>query len=50
MAVTNRTNLGGEAPPIDWYNQVLCGDCVELMQRMPADFVDCVITSPPYRG
>ena len=42
-------SLGGEAL-IDWYNQVLCGDCVDLMRRMPADFVDCVVTSPPYRS
>jgi len=32
----------------NWFNQVHCGDCVELMNKMPADCVDLVVTSPPY--
>lgn len=31
-------------------NQVLIGDTRELLDRLPADNVDCVITSPPYLG
>ena len=31
-----------------WINQVHCGDCVELMNRMPVNSVDLVVTSPPY--
>ena len=32
----------------DWHNQILCGDCVDLMKQMPDASVDAVITSPPY--
>jgi len=31
-------------------NQILCGDCVEVMQTWPADSIDLVVTSPPYWG
>lgn len=31
-----------------WLNKVHCGDCVELMNRMPVGSVDLVVTSPPY--
>ena len=29
-----------------WF--VLQGDCTETLQKLPASFVDCVVTSPPY--
>jgi adenine-specific DNA-methyltransferase len=29
-------------------NQILCGDCVQVMQGMPAQSVDLVVTDPPY--
>jgi adenine-specific DNA-methyltransferase len=29
-------------------NQVICGDCVQIMQKMPTECVDLVITDPPY--
>ena len=28
--------------------KVICGDCLDIMARMPADSVDLVVTSPPY--
>ena len=31
-----------------WLNDVHCGDAVELMGKMPADSVGCIVTSPPY--
>jgi modification methylase len=31
-----------------WLNQVHCGNCVELMKKMPAGSVDLIVTSPPY--
>ena len=35
--------------PMDsWLNRIHQGDCVELMDRMPAESVDLVVTSPPY--
>ena len=29
-------------------NQVLCGDCAEVMQAWPAESIDCIVTDPPY--
>jgi DNA modification methylase len=29
-------------------NQIICGDALEVLKKMPSDFVDCIITSPPY--
>jgi len=29
-------------------NKIICGDAVEVMQAMPSDSVDLVVTSPPY--
>jgi modification methylase len=31
-----------------WLGKVHCGDCVELMDKMPAESVGLVVTSPPY--
>jgi site-specific DNA-methyltransferase (adenine-specific) len=39
-------------PPLDpgdverWH--VECGDCVEVLERMPAESIDAVVTDPPY--
>src|SRR3990167_11126252 len=32
----------------DMINQVIWGDCLEVMRAMPDKYVDLVITSPPY--
>ncbi len=29
-------------------NRIYHGDCLEIMQSMPDEFVDLIITSPPY--
>ena len=29
-------------------NKIICGDAIEVMQTMPSDCVDLVVTSPPY--
>jgi site-specific DNA-methyltransferase (adenine-specific) len=29
-------------------NKIICGDAVEVMQAMPSDSIDLVVTSPPY--
>lgn len=31
-------------------NKILQGDTLEVLKRMPAGIIDCVITSPPYWG
>ena len=31
-----------------WIGRVHCGDCVELMGKMPSGSVDLIVTSPPY--
>lgn len=38
-----------QATAIDpFLNQLVCGDCLEVMAQMPAESVDLVVTSPPY--
>ena len=31
-----------------WLGKVHCGDCVELLNKMPAESIDLFVTSPPY--
>ena len=31
-------------------NKIYCGDAVEVLRTLPDDFVDSVVTSPPYYG
>jgi DNA modification methylase len=30
--------------------ELLCGDCIEVMKTLPANSVQCCVTSPPYYG
>ena len=38
---------GGLKLPI---NEIVCGDCLEVMKDWPSDSIDCCVTSPPYWG
>ena len=29
-------------------NKIFCGDCVKIIKQMPNEYVDIVLTSPPY--
>ncbi len=31
-----------------WLNKIHCGDCIELMNKMPPCSIDLIVTSPPY--
>src|SRR3990167_148016 len=31
-------------------NQIICGDALTVLKTIPDNFVDCVVTSPPYWG
>lgn len=31
-----------------WLNKIHCGDCIKLMDKMPAGSIDLIVTSPPY--
>ena len=31
-------------------NQIICGDCLDVMKDWPDKLVDCCVTSPPYWG
>jgi modification methylase len=45
----NRTPKCREVAPSEIkVNKVYCGDCVTLMDKMPAGSVDLILTSPPY--
>lgn len=37
-----------QIPPNFEVNKIYCGDCVKIMQQMPDNFVDLIVTSPPY--
>lgn len=32
----------------DYFNQIVCGDCLEVMRDLPSNSIDLVVTSPPY--
>ena len=32
----------------DFINQIICGDCVEVMKEIPSESIDLVVTDPPY--
>jgi site-specific DNA-methyltransferase (adenine-specific) len=32
------------------YDAILCGDALTELAKLPADLVDCIVTSPPYYG
>ena len=32
----------------DFINQIICGDCIEVMKTLPDNSVDAVVTDPPY--
>jgi len=34
--------------PEDYINKIICGDCLEVMKRIPDKAVDLVLTDPPY--
>jgi site-specific DNA-methyltransferase (adenine-specific) len=33
---------------MEWINRVHQGHALQLLKQMPSDFVDCMVTSPPY--
>ena len=37
-----------EALEIEFYNKIFNEDCLETMKRMPDNFIDLTVTSPPY--
>lgn len=39
-----------EPLPIPELNTAYLGDCIEIMKQWPSEFVDCIVTSPPYYG
>lgn len=43
-----RPSPSAEPLPSDFLNRVIQGDCMTVMESLPAESVDCVITSPPY--
>jgi len=34
--------------PIDFKNKIICGDTLKVMQNLPNDSIDLIVTSPPY--
>jgi DNA modification methylase len=38
----------GESLLAEWLDQIVCGDALEVLPRLPANSVDLVLTDPPY--
>ena len=36
--------------PDDFINKIICGDCLDVMKKIPDGAVDLVLTDPPYGG
>jgi len=34
--------------PMDFYDQIYCGDCEEILSQLPDNSIDLIVTSPPY--
>jgi len=34
--------------PEDFIDKIICGDCLEIMQKIPDSSIDLIVTSPPY--
>lgn len=34
--------------PTDFYDQIYCGDCEEILSQLPDNSIDLIVTSPPY--
>lgn len=34
--------------PDDFINKIICGDCLEVIEEIPDNSIDLVVTSPPY--
>jgi modification methylase len=43
-----RCSVAKDAPLFKWLSKVHCGDCIALMDKMPAGSVGVILTSPPY--
>jgi len=37
-----------QTQPTSFTNQILHGDCIQMMRQMPAESVDFILTDPPY--
>ncbi len=46
--LTTAVNRVPRSTMTPWLNKVHCGDCIELMGKMPAGSIDLIVTSPPY--
>ncbi len=38
----------GESLLAEWLDQIVCGDALEILPRLPAHSIDLVLTDPPY--
>lgn len=48
-AIADNKALAGEFESLDnLRNQIICGDAVEIMKKIPSNSIDIIVTSPPY--
>jgi adenine-specific DNA-methyltransferase len=49
QAGAEATRADAQVSPLDcWINRIICGDCVQVLRRVPDESVDMVLTDPPY--
>ena len=49
MTMDHLLTVAARHKPMErWLNRIHCGDCVKIMDRMPLESIDLIVTSPPY--
>lgn len=47
--ISTVSNHNQSAPDLeDWGNKIILGDCLDILQSIPSNIVDLIVTSPPY--
>ncbi len=47
-AADSQFSLDVNPVPLEFTNAIICGDCAEILKKIPSNSVDLVFTSPPY--
>lgn len=45
---SNKTKKIPQRPIESFTNKIICGDALKILKTIPAESIDCVVTSPPY--
>lgn len=45
---SSQLEFKNQETPVNWNNQIILGDCLNVLKQIPDDQVDFIMTSPPY--